>query len=280
MMYQFKNESKPKHHMLTLSGIVAEKGFFPDSINAKDIKNSLDDVNKDIVIRLNSGGGDVFQGVEIFNYLQSHKSHVTVEITALAASAASLIAMAADKVIIRTGASIMLHEASTFTFGNKSDHRKSLNALSAIDDGIVDIYAERTSIDKSDLSKMIESETWLSADAAVEKGFADEKTSKRAIEEPSDKQKGGEKEVSNRSEELTKVLARFFNEESAPGETSEEESDDDNKDSVSEKLDKLDEKITDIGERVAKLEGKDEENTEEQEGSTPQNSSGFGRFLF
>lgn len=273
LIHEFKNESKPKQHILTLSGVVAEKGFFSETINAKDIKEALDDVTKDIVIRLNSGGGDVFQGVEIFNYLQSHKSHITIEITALAASAASLIAMAADKIVIRTGASIMLHEASTFTFGNKSEHQKSLNALSTIDNGIVDIYAERTKIDKTELANMIEAETWLSADEAVKQGFADEKTSKKAIDEPSDRKKGGEKEMSNRSEELAKVIARFLNEELPNDDPSEEEPNETDEDSIIEKLDKLDEKVTDIGERVAKLEGKEEE-------KPPQNSGGYGRFLF
>lgn len=278
MMYRFENESKSKQHILTLSGIVAEKGLFGESINSKDIKDTLDGVTKDIVIRLNSGGGDVFQGIEIYNYLKAHKSHVTVEITALAASAASLIAAAADNVIIRTGASFMLHEAATFTFGNKSDHTKSLNALSTIDEGIVDIYAERTGIDKKELAGMIADETWLSADKAVAKGFADEKSKKKAEEEPSkDNQKGGEKQVDAKSERLAKVIAQFLNEEDP-----DDKGENDDEKTIVERLDNIDSKLTDLSTRVTKLEDKDDDKKKDDDDKdkerSPQNL-GYGRFL-
>ncbi|WP_180530464.1 ATP-dependent Clp protease proteolytic subunit, partial [Staphylococcus haemolyticus] len=122
----FRNETENDKHILTLSGTIANFPFFEDGISSKAVKNSLDNVDKDIVIRLNSGGGDVFEGIEIYNYLKSLSNHITIEVTALAASAASLVAMAADKIIIRTGANMMVHEASTMAFGNKSDIQKTL----------------------------------------------------------------------------------------------------------------------------------------------------------
>ena len=96
--------------------------LFLTTLSRKSVKDSLDNVKEDIVIRLNSGGGDVFEGIEIYNYLKSLSNHITIEVTAL--EVASLVAMAGDKIIIRTGANMMVHEASTMAFGNKSDIQK------------------------------------------------------------------------------------------------------------------------------------------------------------
>ena len=118
LKYQFKNEVQDDTHILTLSGIVAKPDLFDilldnETINAKSVAEALNDVDKNIVVRINSGGGDGYEGIEIYNYLKNHPSHVTVEVTGLAASAASIIAMAGDKVVMNTGTSMMIHEAST-----------------------------------------------------------------------------------------------------------------------------------------------------------------------
>lgn len=183
-----------------MSGTIANLSFLDDTISAKAVKDSLDNVKEDIVIRLNSGGGDVFEGIEIYNYLKSLPNHITIEVTALAASAASLVAMAGDKIIIRTGANMMVHEASTMAFGNKSDIQKTLNALTAIDTSIVDIYHDRTGLDRDEIVNLITNETWLTADEAINKGFADEKSSRKSVE----KQKEG---VSNLKD--SKYIARL-----------------------------------------------------------------------
>lgn len=185
LQYQFKNEVEDGEHILTLSGFVGEPDLFDmlmgvDTINPQDVAKSLDDVDGDIRIRLNSGGGDVFAGIEIYNYLKNHPSNVTVEITALAASAASIIAMAGDKVIMDTGSSMMIHQASTVAWGDKSELQKAMSALETIDGSLVDIYAERTGMDAAELETLLTGETWFTADEAVEKGFADEKSSKQA----------------------------------------------------------------------------------------------------
>lgn len=187
----FKNESKEDKHILTLSGVVAGNSiFYGENISAKDVKEALDEVEKDIVIKLNSVGGDVFEGIEIYNYLKSHTSNITVEVTALAASAASIIAMGADEVVMHTGASMMIHEASTLAYGNKADVQKTLNALQTIDESLIDIYAERTSLERKELENMMVAETWMGADEAVEKGFAN---SKIMVETPEETQVEDEK---------------------------------------------------------------------------------------
>ena len=172
--FQFKNEVKNGKHVLTLSGNVQKKYWRDDDvINAKDIRESLESVTDDIVIKLNSPGGDVFEGIEIYNYLKDHPSNITVEVTGIAASAATFITAGANEVIMNVGTSIMIHEASTFTWGNKSDIQKTLNALETIDESILSIYSEKTGQSNEQLEEWMNEEKWFTADEAVEFGFAD-----------------------------------------------------------------------------------------------------------
>lgn len=171
--FQFTNEIQNGKHILTLSGNVQKKYWRDDDvINAKDIRESLETVTDDIVIKLNSPGGDVFEGIEIYNYLKDHPSNVTVEVTGLAASAATFIVAGADEVIMNVGTSLMIHEASTFAWGNKKDIQKTLNALETIDDSILAIYTNRTGQPVDQLREWMNEEKWFTADEAVEYGFA------------------------------------------------------------------------------------------------------------
>ncbi|MDS0981077.1 Clp protease ClpP [Staphylococcus hominis] len=271
----FRNETKNNKHILTLSGTIANLSFLDDTISAKAVKDSLDDVKEDIVIRLNSGGGDVFEGIEIYNYLKSLSNHITIEVTALAASAASLVAMAGDKIIVRTGANMMVHEASTMAFGNKSDIQKTLNALTAIDTSIVDIYHDRTGLDRDEIDNLIANETWLTADEAINKGFADEKSSRKSVE----KQKEGVENLKDskylaRLKEQRSILNAMINEAE---ETSDEPSSDD---SNEQRIADLENKIKNIESHLDKLEKGDE--GESQSGGTnpPPKKNKFSRFAF
>lgn len=173
--YSFKNEVQNGQYVLTLSGVIRKKLYEDDeAIDAKSIREMLDDVTNDVLIRLNSGGGDVFEGIEIYNYLKKHTSHITVEVTGYAASAATFILSGADKVIMNTGTSVMIHEASTYAWGNKQEIQKTLNALETIDGSIISIYSERTNQSKEQLETWMKEETWFTAEEAVQYGFADE----------------------------------------------------------------------------------------------------------
>ncbi|TFI67522.1 Clp protease [Carnobacterium divergens] len=184
--FQFTNEIQNGKHILTLSGNVQKKYWRDDDvINAKDIRESLDTVTDDIVIKLNSPGGDVFEGIEIYNYLKDHPSNVTVEVTGLAASAATFIIAGADKVIMNVGTSLMIHEASTFSWGNKKDIQKTLNALETIDDSILSIYSDKTGQSTDQLREWMNEEKWFTADEAVEFGFANA-VKKKELEENND----------------------------------------------------------------------------------------------
>lgn len=171
--FQFTSEIQNGKHILTLSGNVQKKYWRDDDvINAKDIRDSLDTVTDDIVIKLNSPGGDVFEGIEIYNYLKDHPSNITVEVTGLAASAATFIVAGANDVIMNVGTSLMIHEASTFAWGNKQDIQKTLNALETIDDSILAIYSDKTGQSVDKLREWMNEEKWFTADEAVKYGFA------------------------------------------------------------------------------------------------------------
>lgn len=129
---------------------------------------------KDITVRLNSPGGDVFQGFAIYNALVRHPAKITIEIDGLAASAASLIAMAGDTVRIAENAMVMIHNCWTVALGNCEELRKQAGILEDIDDAIVNTYAARTGLGADDLRAMMLAETWLGSADSIEKGFCDE----------------------------------------------------------------------------------------------------------
>jgi len=174
--YEFFNktdETKDEHEMV-ISGAIGKGGWFYSATSAEDVRNALKGVKASTVrIKLNSGGGDADQGIEIYNFLKDLDKHVIVEVTSLAASAASIIAMGANEVIMRTGSRMMIHEAATLAWGTKQEIRKTLNALETYDESIISIYQEKTGKSREEIAKLIEAETWMTAEQAVEKGFAD-----------------------------------------------------------------------------------------------------------
>lgn len=173
--FQATNQLENGKQILTLSGNIRKRYYSEDkSIDASLIKDALDDVTDDIIIRLNSNGGDVFQGIEIYNYLKDHPSNITVEVTGVAASAATFIVAGADKAIMNTGTTFMIHEASSFAWGNKAELQKVLNALEVIDDSIIAIYTEKTGQRKDQLITWMKEEKWFTAEEAVKYGFANE----------------------------------------------------------------------------------------------------------
>ncbi|HHO6115555.1 TPA: head maturation protease, ClpP-related [Staphylococcus aureus] len=166
------NESKDEH-VLVISGAIGESNYFYDATSAKDVRNALNNVEaKTIRIKLNSPGGDAFQGLEIYNYIKDLDAHVIVEVTALAASAGSIIAMGADEIIMRTGSTMMIHNASTFCYGDKEEMQTTYDRLEKIDSSIVDVYVSRTGLSKEEVKELLDNETWFTASEAVEKGFA------------------------------------------------------------------------------------------------------------
>lgn len=173
--YKFLNQTNGEEHEMVISGAIGKSDWFFKATSADDVRNALQDVTAPTVrIKLNSGGGDADQGVEIYNYLKDLDKHVIVEVTSLVASAASIIAMGADKVIMRTGSRMMIHEAATLAYGTKQEIKKTLNALETYDESIISIYQDKTGKTREEIAALIEAETWMTAEQAVSEGFADE----------------------------------------------------------------------------------------------------------
>jgi len=129
--------------------------------------------SKAITVRINSPGGDVFDGLAIYNALTSHKSKIITRIESLAASAASFIALAGKEKQAYKNAMIMIHNSLVFTAGNQYDLREIADILEKIDGNMVDIYAQNTSVGKREVRDMMKAETWFTAKEAKDKGFID-----------------------------------------------------------------------------------------------------------
>nr|DAF29308.1 MAG TPA: Putative ATP dependent Clp protease [Caudoviricetes sp.] len=144
-----------------------------DAVYPGKVSTLLDGADE-VEVNINSNGGDVFAASEIYTLLSQHSGMVTVNIQGLAASAASVIAMAGDVVHISPTAQIMIHKAWTIADGNADDMAHTSEFLDGIDDSIMNAYVVKTGLDKSELSNMMAKETWLTANQAVDYGFADD----------------------------------------------------------------------------------------------------------
>ncbi|EJW14226.1 ATP-dependent Clp protease proteolytic subunit [Paenibacillus alvei] len=155
----------------TIYGIIGDS-WWEDSVSASDIDNALKTVNGDITINLNSPGGDAFDGITIYNRLKKHDGKVTINVDGWACSAASVIAMAADELVMGLGSMLMIHEASSFVWGTKTDMRKEAGVLDELEEGIIDIYMTKSNISREEIRNMVDAETWFSAQKAIDIGFA------------------------------------------------------------------------------------------------------------
>lgn len=145
-----------------------------ESINPKAIKQALNEANgSDIELEINSPGGYVDAGSEIYTALKEYPGRVIAKITGQACSAASWIALAADCVEMSPTAQMMIHRASTISIGNSDDLSSALNALDSLDQSFVDLYSQKTGLDKQEVYKLMCNTTWMNAKQAVDKGFAD-----------------------------------------------------------------------------------------------------------
>lgn len=128
---------------------------------------------REITVKINSPGGNVFEGFAIYNELRQHKARVNVEIMGIAASAASYIVMAGDEIRMGLGTFIMIHNAWGIVIGNRNDLQNAAETLAQIDGAMVDIYEARTGLKRAEIAKYMDAETFFSAKEAVAAGFAD-----------------------------------------------------------------------------------------------------------
>lgn len=181
---QFKIEAKTETVAeINIYGAIGAS-WYEDSISASDFSNKLKELPASITqldVHINSIGGDVFDGVTIYNRLKMHKANVTVYIDALSASIASVIMMAGDEIVMGEGALVMIHKPATGIYGNSLELQAIIDRLDDVETQMTNIYQKRTKMDRTELKALIageeNGETWLDADRAVELGFADRKMS-------------------------------------------------------------------------------------------------------
>lgn len=158
---------------LYLDGYIAQESWFDDDVSPREFKTELNEGKDDITLWINSPGGDVFAASQIYTMLKEYPSKVTVKIDGIAASAASVIAMAGDEVHMSPTAMMMIHNPSTIVWGEESDMKRGIEMLSEVKESIINAYETKSSLSRNEISKMMDRETWMSAKKAQELGFCD-----------------------------------------------------------------------------------------------------------
>lgn len=159
---------------LYLDGVIAEESWYDDDVTPKQFKSELNNDNGDIDIWINSPGGDVFAANQIYNMLMEYKGRVTVKIDGIAASAASVIAMAGEDVLMSPVSMMMIHNPMTIAFGDKAEMEKAINMLGEVKESIINAYELKTGLPRVKLSHLMDGESWFNSKKAVELGFAND----------------------------------------------------------------------------------------------------------
>ena len=164
----------PEARTLFLNGTIAEESWFDDDVTPQLFKDELNAGSGDITVWINSPGGDCVAAAQIYNMLMDYKGNVTVKIDGIAASAASVIAMAGTKVLMSPVSMMMIHNPMTVAFGDSAEMQKAIEMLASVKDSIINAYEIKTGLSRTKLSHLMDAETWMDANKAVELGFADE----------------------------------------------------------------------------------------------------------
>ena len=163
-----------EERVLELYGTIAEESWFDDDVTPQMFRDELFSGSGDVVIWLNSPGGDCIAASQIYSMLMDYKGNVTVKIDGIAASAASVIAMAGTKVLMAPTALMMIHNPMTAAFGDHEDMQKAIEMLEEVKESIINAYEIKTNLTRAKLSHLMDSETWMNAKKAIELGFADD----------------------------------------------------------------------------------------------------------
>lgn len=158
---------------LYLDGVIAEESWFDDDITPAAFKADLLSGEGDITVWINSPGGDCVAASQIYSMLMDYKGAVTVKIDGIAASAASVIAMAGTNVLMAPTALMMVHNPLTVAIGDSEEMQRAIAMLDEVKESIINAYEIKTGLSRTKLSHLMDAETWLSAHKAVELGFAD-----------------------------------------------------------------------------------------------------------
>ncbi|EPK7440589.1 head maturation protease, ClpP-related [Klebsiella pneumoniae] len=161
---------------------VIGQDYWGEGITAKRIAGALRAMNgADVTVNINSPGGDMFEGLAIYNLLREYEGHVTVKVLGIAASAASIIAMAGDDIQIGRGAFLMIHNCWLYAMGNRHDFAELAQSLEPFDTAMADIYVARSGLDIAAVQKLMDAESYIGGSDAVAKGLADSLLSADAV---------------------------------------------------------------------------------------------------
>ena len=169
-----ETQEQTQERTLFLNGTIAEESWFDDDVTPQLFKDELMSGSGNITVWINSPGGDCVAAAQIYNMLMDYKGDVTVKIDGIAASAASVIAMAGTKVLVSPVSMLMIHNPMTAAFGNSDEMQKAIDMLGSVKDSIINAYEIKTGLSRAKLSHLMDAETWMDANKAVELGFADE----------------------------------------------------------------------------------------------------------
>lgn len=175
---KISNKSATEAEIVIYAGIGQDFWGDGSMISAKDFSDELKKIPETVNtlhVRINSPGGDVFDGVAIYNRLKQHKAKKIIYIDGLAASIASIIAQAGDEIKMGEGALFMIHLPWTFSFGNRMDLDNTISRLMDVEEQMIGIYSKKSGLERSEIRALLEAETWMSAEEAIEKGFVDSK---------------------------------------------------------------------------------------------------------
>lgn len=161
---------------IVLYGDIGENPWDESAVSAKQFSDQLkliEDTVTEIHVHISSGGGDVFQGLAMYNRLKQHKAKKIVYVDGLAASIASVIMLAGDEIVMGEGSLLMIHKPWTIAMGDSRDFENTIDRLMDVEEQLLNLYVKKTKIDRNELRAMLEKETWMDSAVAVELGFAD-----------------------------------------------------------------------------------------------------------
>lgn len=181
--WKWKNQMETEERTLFINGTIAEESWFDDDVTPQLFKDELNSGTGNITVWINSPGGDCVAAAQIYNMLTNYNGKVTVKIDGIAASAASVIAMAGDSVLMSPVSTMMIHNPATIAFGDHTDMQKAIDMLNEVKESIINAYVIKTGLSRSKLSHLMDAETWMNANKAIELGFADGLTSDNDLED-------------------------------------------------------------------------------------------------
>ena len=208
--------------VLTLNGTIAEESWFDDDVTPALFKDELEAGEGDVTVWINSPGGDCIAAAQIYNMLSAYKGKVTIKVDGIAASAASVICCAGDQVLMSPVSMMMIHNPATIAFGDHSEMQKAMDMLEEVKESIINAYVLKTGQSRAKLAHLMDAETWMDANKAVELGFADGILSRENgsdDEHPMDSMLFSQRAVNNTL--LNKVSAKYEEKKETPAKQAE-----------------------------------------------------------